>query len=530
MNLSKITIDIVIHFFERFSNFKKKIILLVMGLFSALSFAPVYFFPSYMIAMPILLILIMGSRNPKMAFTYGYIFGIGHFFAGLYWIGNSFAMEPDVPDWAGYLLVLFLAACLAIFTGLVGWGVKKIHARHSLKTHLINIIISFSVLWCLGEWARGGLFTGFPWNLTGYIWGFSDTMLQSTAIFGVFGLSVITTVLCFWPFLVIDQKTRMPISICSFLIILSMYLYGSNRLEADTEYVNDVNLRIVQANIKQQDKWPYQNWGKNLITHMEMSEGSNKTGTTHVIWPETAAIYSLSEEPVRRQLISKVLSEGGNVLTGFPRRERLENGTRIYNSLIAINDQGEIAGVYDKSHLVPFGEYIPEWIKSVLIPLGFDQLFTGGQDFSEGKKIETLHIEGLPPVGVLICYEIIFPGQVVDPTNRPDWLLNITNDAWYGNSSGPRQHLLQTRVRAIEEGLPVVRSASTGISALIDPYGRVLHKIMLNKKGVINSELPSKIVARTYYSLYRDWIFACICGLLMIANIVLLRRKRVGVR
>lgn len=505
-------------------------ILLAMGLFSALSFAPVYFFPSYMIAMPILLVFLMGSQGLKEAFKYGYIFGIGHFFAGLYWIGNSFAMEPDMPDWAGYLLVLVLAACLSVFTGLVGWSIKKIHANHSLNTHLVNIVISFSVFWCIAEWARGFLFTGFPWNLSGYIWGFSNTMLQSTAVFGVFGLSVITMLLCFLPFMMVERRTRIAPLICSSVVLLCMYLYGSSRLSTDTQYVEGVNLRIVQANIGQQDKWPYQNWGKNLITHMGMSEGDDKPGTTHVIWPETAAIYSLSEEPVRRQLISQVLKEGGNVLTGFPRRERREDGTRIYNSLIAINDQGEIAGTYDKSHLVPFGEYIPAWIKSILVPLGFDQIFTGGQDFSEGEKIETLHIEGLPPVGVLICYEIIFPGQVVDQLNRPDWLLNITNDAWYGNSSGPRQHLLQTRVRAIEEGLPIVRSAGTGISALIDPYGRVLHKIALNKKGVIYSELPSKITATTYYSRYNDWIFACISVILIIVNVVLLRRKSVGAR
>ena len=530
MNFPNITIGIMCRFCDRMSIFKRRIILLAMGLFSALSFAPVYFFPSYMIAMPILLVLIIGSHNSKEAFKCGYVFGIGHFFAGLYWIGNSFAVEPDVPDWAGYIVVLVLAACLSIFTGLVGWGVKKIHFNHSFKTHLVNIVISFSVIWCVAEWMRGYLFTGFPWNLTGYILGFSDIMLQSTAVFGVFGLSLVTTLLCFVPFMLIERNLRIYTAFCFSIVLVCMYLYGNNRLSVDTQYVEDVNLRIVQANIKQQDKWPYQNWGKNLITHMEMSEGDDKPGTTHIIWPETAVIYSLSEEPVRRQLISQILKEGGNVLTGFPRRERREGGMRIYNSLITINDEGEVAGIYDKSHLVPFGEYIPAWLRSVLIPLGLDQILTGGQGFSEGDKVETLRIEGLPPVGVLICYEVIFPGQVVDQENRPDWLLNITNDAWYGNSSGPRQHLLQTRVRAIEEGLPIVRSASTGISALIDPYGRILHKVPLNKRGVINSELPSKIATTTFYSRYNDWIFACISVMLIIVNIVLWRRKPVGAR
>ena len=257
---------------------------------------------------------------------------------------------------------------------------------------------------------------------------------------------------------------------------------------------------------------------------MAMSEGSEQSETTHVIWPETAIIYSLSEEPLRRQVISKMLDKGGVVFTGFPRRDRSAGTFKIYNSMIAINDEGEIEALYDKSHLVPLGEYIPSFVKMFFISLGFDQLFSGGQDFSEGDGLKTLNIKGLPPVGVLICYEIIFPGQVTDPSDRPDWLLNITNDAWYGDSSGPRQHLLQTRVRAIEEGLPIIRSAGTGISAVIDAYGRIVDQIGLNKRGVMNSGLPYKIEKATLYSKYKQWIFALISVIIAIVNIVLIRR------
>jgi apolipoprotein N-acyltransferase len=161
-----------------------------------------------------------------------------------------------------------------------------------------------------------------------------------------------------------------------------------------------------------------------------------------------------------------------------------------------------------------------------MVPLGLDQLFTGGQGFSHGEGIKTLNIDGVPPVGVLICYEVIFPGQVTDPENRPEWLLNITNDAWYGESTGPHQHLLQTRVRAIEEGLPLVRSASTGISAIIDPYGRIVENLDLNKRGVLKSALPKKLSKRTFYSYWKEWIFTCINVILIIVNIVLLRRSR----
>ena len=524
MKIADISIHSITNPFDKMSEMQRYFALIFAGLFSAMSFAPIYFFPSYMIALPVLLVLSAKSQGPRQAFFYGYLFGFGHFFSGLYWIGNSFAVEPSLPDWAGYIMVACLNLYLSLFPGLASWGLKIIHKTQSIKTHLLNMIVSFCILWSVTEWLRGYLFTGFPWNLSGYIWGFSDIMLQSTAIWGTFTLGLIILMISFVPMLMLEQRYRIFAPLLSVALIIVLYFYGSNRLSQETEYVDGVNLRIVQANIKQQDKWPYQNWGKNLITYLDMSDGETKHGTTHVIWPETAVIYSLSEEPMRRQLISKIVSEGGSVLTGFPRRDRSGGQTRIFNSLIAINEDGENVGTYDKSHLVPFGEYIPTFIRTIFVSLGLDELFTGGQDFQEGEGVKTLHIDGLPPVGVLICYEVIFPGQVTDPDNRPDWLLNITNDAWYGDSTGPRQHLLQTRVRAIEEGLPIVRSASTGISALIDPYGRVLDKISLNERGVINSELPTKVSTPTNYSYFKEWIFTCISVILMIVNLVLIGR------
>ena len=423
MKLVSPSIGTIENYFKQRSEFKKLFILLLAGLSSALSFAPVYFFPSYMIALPILLVFAMSGKNLPEAFKFGYIFGFGHFFAGLYWIGNSVAVEPTVPDWTGYLMVALLSSILAIFIGLVAFGVKYIHKKHNFNSHMINIVISFVVLWSVAEWLRGVVFTGFPWNLTGYIWGFSDVMLQTTAIWGVYGLGIITAFLAFIPFLMLDKKYRLLApSIAAFVIGGGGY-YGNDRMPENTEFVEGVNLRIVQPNIKQQDKWPVSNWGKNLVTYMGMSDDEQLAGTTHVIWPETAVIYSLSEEPFRRQLLSKILGEGGNLLTGFPRRQRGEGRTKIYNSFAAINDQGAIAGIYDKSHLVPFGEYIPAFVRNILIPLGLDQVFTGGQGFNEGEGVKTLNIPGLPPFGVLICYEIIFPGQVVDINNRPDWLL-----------------------------------------------------------------------------------------------------------
>ncbi|MEZ5757363.1 MAG: apolipoprotein N-acyltransferase [Emcibacteraceae bacterium] len=524
MAYSELSTDSLKEYFDRSSLIKKYLILLCSGLISALAFAPVYFFPALIFAFSVFLIFSMLSTGPIQAFYYGITFGFGHFFAGLYWIGNSFAVEPTIPDFAGYVMVALLSCYLAIFPGLTSVAVRIIHKNHNLKTHLLCIVLTFTVVWNVMEWLRGVLFTGFPWNLTGYVWGFSDAMLQSTSVWGVYGLGLFTVFLALSPLLLLNRINRTVVSLLAVILVIGLYSYGSLRLNQQTDYVKDINLRIVQANIKQEDKWPSRNWGKNLISYMTMSEGSEQSGTTHVIWPETAIIYSLSEEPLRRQVISKMLDKGGVVFTGFPRRDRSAGTFKIYNSMIAINDEGEIEALYDKSHLVPLGEYIPSFVKMFFISLGFDQLFSGGQDFSEGDGLKTLNIKGLPPVGVLICYEIIFPGQVTDPSDRPDWLLNITNDAWYGDSSGPRQHLLQTRVRAIEEGLPIIRSAGTGISAVIDAYGRIVDQIGLNKRGVMNSGLPYKIEKATLYSKYKQWIFALISVIIAIVNIVLIRR------
>lgn len=525
MTMPKLNLENIIQYLENL-NFRNKIlVMMLLGAISALSFAPFYFFPVLVVSYPLFMLMSIISYQPKYAFYNGFAFGFGHFFAGLYWIGNSVVVEADIPNWLGPIMVTFIAIYLSLFPGLVSYVLKYIHRNHTVNKNLLNISINFVVLWSFSEWLRGMLFTGFPWNLMGYIWGFSDVMLQSTAIWGIYGLGVITLILSILTFFALVNRWRI-ISVSIVIVsVFGLYSFGSSRLPDRIEFVEQVNLKVVQANIQQKDKWPYENWSKNLVTHMDMSDDNKSENVDIIIWPETAVIYSISEEPLRRDVMSSILNEEDIILTGFPRRQRDPDQTRIFNSLIAVNKEGDIEGIYDKSHLVPFGEYIPSFITNIMIPLGLDQMFTGGQGFSHGEGIKTLNLDGMPSVGVLICYEIIFPGQVTDPENRPDWLLNITNDAWYGESTGPYQHLLQTRVRAIEEGLPLVRSASTGISAIIDPYGRIVDQMALNKRGVIEGALPQKLSKLTLYSVLKEWIFACIGVTLIIVNIVLLRRR-----
>jgi len=479
----------------------------------------------------VLLVLIFAQSSAWRSFLIGWGFGTGHFFAGLYWIGNSFFLQDDVIGWVGYPMTLSLAAMLAIYVGLVAMVLKIIHRHHDLRSHILPMIISFTILWSLAEWLRGYLFTGFPWNLTGYVWGFSDVMLQNTSLWGIQGLGIFTAFAVFVPFMVWIKgwKNIQSLSVvCVTLAFLAaMLAFGIGRLQNPTTFVPDVKLQLVQANINQQDKWDRNLRADNFLNYLNMSRYRNAKkieagDVTHIIWPETAVIYYLDQEPSRRFLIADMLDDGAYLLTGFPRVDR-SGPLRVFNSFAAIDHTGEVRGIYDKSHLVPFGEYIPAFFKQVLEILGFTDAM-GGLDYTSGDGVKTLNLPGLPPVGLMICYEVIFPGQVIDPKNRPGWLLNVTNDAWYGNSSGPRQHYLQTRVRAIEEGLPMVRSAGTGISAIIDAYGRVTAQAGLNKRTVITGGLPVSLEEPTVYSRYSLWTFGASLIILVLLNSLLLQR------
>lgn len=454
------------------------------------------------------------------SFVYGWYFGFGQFYGGFYWIGHAFITQDDVAGWVGFVAVGFLAGGMAIYTGLVTLLVRYLHRKGTFNQ--VSVILSFVILWNVAEWLRGHLFTGFPWNLSGYVWGFSDIMLQSTALYGIYGLGVVTIFLSLTPLLPCIWQKAM--ALCIPLTIL--FVYGFYRLPDDIAYHDDVRLRVVQPNISQNDKWDSAKKADNFLKYMAMSSaGEEQEKPTHVIWPETAVIYFLDRDEFRRFLIADMLGKDTTLLTGFPRLVREGGDLSVWNSFIAVGPQGNNEGLYDKFHLVPFGEYIPSFFREFVGFFGLSNIFQGDVDYSTGPGLKTLHIPGTPPVGVLVCYEVIFPGAVTDPADRPDWLLNVTNDAWYGVSSGPFQHFLQSRVRAIEEGLPMVRSAGTGISAIIDPYGRVVEQQGLNISGVVEGRLPEKIVAQTSYSRWKDWTFMGLISIVAASNVLFWRRK-----
>jgi apolipoprotein N-acyltransferase len=286
--------------------------------------------------------------------------------------------------------------------------------------------------------------------------------------------------------------------------------------------VPDVRLRLVQGNVPQEDKWRPE-MRNHWFGHYLGLSGHDQGNVTHVIWPESASPYPLDQVADARALIAKVVPPGGLLLTGGERFDFSREPPEAWNSLFVVDDGGALRARYDKHDLVPFGEFMP--LRDLLGRLGLSQLARGGLDFQAGPGRTTIALPGLPPFSPLICYETIFPGRVFAPGARPDWLLNVTNDGWFGQSSGPYQHLAMARMRAIEEGLPLVRSANTGISAVVDPWGRVAARLGLGETGVLDATLPKPLPA-TVFGRARHWPVLFVVGVALLAAALVERRAR----
>lgn len=457
------------------------------GALSALAMPGTYALPLLLLTIPFLLWLIEDSARPAQAFRRGWCFGFGHFVVGLYWIGNAVLNESVDAAWAWPFAVAGLPAVLAIYIGLAAlaaWWLIRLGWR---------TIPALALCWTVAELLRGWLFTGFPWNLMGSVWTVFDATAQPAWLIGTYGLSFLTMLVAGAPYALRRGGLRSragwaPVG-AALLLVAAMAGFGQWRLASHpTEYNPDVKLRIVQADIPQDEKWNPDLRDDNFLTYLRLS-GENARDVTAFIWPETALPYFIGEDPARQNLIGRFLPEGTMLITGAPRVAR-ENGyaTGLWNSLYLLGSNGHVEGVYDKMHLVPFGEYLP--LRPLFAPFGVDKLVFGALDYSPGTERPLMQAPGLPPFRPLICYEVIFPGHVEGPGGRADWIVNITNDSWYGNSTGPRQHLMAAKLRAIEEGLPVARAAGSGISAYFDAYGRRLGALKFDHRGTLDSFLP----------------------------------------
>ena len=382
------------------------------------------------------------------------------------------------------------------------------------------------------------MFSGFPWNAYGYALTGPLVLAQSAALIGIWGLTFIAVMVFASPAVLTDDRadTRrpwLPVALGAVLLV-ALAAYGAMRLSrTPSAFVDNVRLRIMQPNLQQDDKFNYGAKQRVMSHYLELSDrstGPQSTGVrdaTHLIWPESAFPFLLTHEPDALAQIAALIPEGTVLITGAVRAPEAPPGAKIdraYNSIYVIDHDGSILSVYDKIHLVPFGEYLP--FQDFLEKLGLMQLTKLPGGFLPGGRRRAMNVPRAPLMLPFICYEIVFPGEAMPGGGtRPGWMLNLTNDGWFGISTGPYQHLQQARVRTIEQGLPLVRAANTGISAVIDPVGRIVKSLPLGAEGVMDASLPRRIDA-PFYARTGDGGVALVIGAALI--IVIRRRVKRG--
>jgi len=459
-----------------------------LGAAGALAFEPFKLFPLLLLAYAALVLLLDGAhvsrRRVRDAALTGWGFGFGFFLVGHYWIGYAFLVDAETHAWLMPLAMIFLPAGLALFFAAAA-AVCMFAWRPG-----VHRVFLFAAAFFIAEWLRGHILTGFPWNLPGYGWSASPAVLQSTAILGVYGLSLLT--LLFGSSLALlaapGQRGHARVLPAAMSILyFALWIGGEVRLLAATDAtVSGVRLRIVQPNTPQPEKYAPENRVRNWRRLIDLSSLPSVTQPTHIIWPEAAPPFLLDGVPEAQADIAALTGESRVLMTGQVRVAEESGSRNSYNSFAIFGPRGQLLGTYDKFHLVPFGEYVPGG--PILRSLGITEI-AASTGFSSGPGPRTLMVPGAPPVGPLICYEIIFPGEVT-AASRPGWLVNLTDDSWFGPDTGPMQHLMIARVRAIEEGLPIVRAANSGISAVIDSHGRVRASLALGLRDVVDADLP----------------------------------------
>lgn len=505
---------------------------MIAGAVSILAMAPFFLWPVLLATLPVLHWLIVAAPDPRRAALAGWCFGFGYFVPGLYWLREAFAVTGGPIELLWPLAVVGLPAFLAMFMAAAATAAFAVRGPALIRLLALAVALSAT------EWLRGHIFTGFPWNVLGYALTYPLVLMQSASLLGIYGLTLLAVPMLAGPaVLLADGRSgacRWPPwlqAAAIFIVPLALMLaFGAWRLSAEPPRdVAGVKFRLVQPSIPQRDKWLASAQAGIFQRHLALSrqraDGSldDLAGITHVVWPEAAMPFLPLGHPDALAAIGELLPPGTHLLAGIMRSERVQGGLgqyQVFNSLAAFDDAGRPAAIYDKIHLVPYGEYLP--FRPLLEAIGLETLTRqrGGFAMGQGPR-RPLAVPGLPPVGVLICYEGIFPGAVVQSPERPGVLLHVTNDGWFGNSTGPRQHQHQARLRAVEEGLPLIRVANNGISALYDAYGRERARLDLDVAGVIDTGLPGAI-SPPIYARFGDNVFL----LLLSASVATLLFRR----
>lgn len=479
----------------------------VLGALIPLAMPPAGAWPLLFIIFPALYFRLMRIRRWRDVALTGWLFGFGQFFAGLYWIGFAFLVEPDLFLWMMPFAVTLLPAALAAFPML---AVLLWHWLFAGQPRTAVRVFGLVLCLVLASWARSAVLTGLPWNLYGMSALGWLPLAQSARFWGVHGLSLLMLTFAFLPvFLRHERLIGMLISLALPLLVWDGHARLAGEAASRQDAADALRVRIVQPSVPQNEKWVPENRPEIIRNHLELTALPGEGPPDLVVWPETALPVLLEQDVRVRKQIAGILPDAAYLVTGGLRREPLPEPTggrswESHNSVFVISSDGGIKAVYDKHHLVPFGEYLP-WQK-LLERLGLRQLTRLAGGFAPGGGPETIALEGLGTAfSPLICYEVIFPGRVT-ASPRPDVMITVTNDGWFGRSAGPWQHLALGRMRSIEEGLPLLRSANTGVSAVIDAVGRRRALLPLMQRGVLDTVLPPA-APPTLYAKYGDAAF-----------------------
>ncbi len=524
MTFTRIAHAIVLAF-----GWRRATIAFVAGAASALAMAPFNIWPILFVTLPALVWLVDGSTASRWdgavaAAGAGWCFGFGYFIAGLYWIGYAFLVDAKTFGWLLPFAVLGLPAYLAIFTALGLAAARLIWLRGPARVLALAATLSGA------EWLRGHLLTGFPWNTFGYALSQPSILAQSISLVGIWGLTFLTVAICASPAVLADDPVDTPhpyrAPLIGLVILVAFAAYGAARLWMNPiTYVSGVKLRIMQPNLQQDDKFNYSVKQQVMERYLRLSDratGPQSNGVhdaTHLIWPESAFPFFLTREPDALAQIADLLKPSTTLITGAVRAVPDATRLRAYNSVYVIDPDGSVHGIYDKVHLVPFGEFLP--FQDLLERFGLQQLTKQVGGFLSGDRPRVMDVPGAPKMLPLICYEAIFPGAAVPRGERPGWLVNVTNDGWFGISTGPYQHFQQARALAIAEGLPLVRAANTGISAVVDPVGRIVNSLPLGAEGIFDAKLPVALEP-TIYVRAGDYTF----GLFLVVSLLIVGRRR----